>query len=165
MTLPPPPPGGDRRPTPPPPPPGVGPSAVGVPAVPHPAKDGKLIAAGVLGIIPGVVLGAFGVFAVVAAILFEGSDDDFFFGSGDGWAVLFGLIAAFLLVGAALCLIGGIGCVTGRGWGRIMTLIVWGLGLALMLIGFINEPAGESIVPLAWSAAVVALAAVGTPWK
>lgn len=171
MTLPPPPPPGDpfgqqAGSNVPPPPPTDYPQPPGPPPA-HPAtvdRDGKLIAAGVMSIIAAVLAGGFGAMALALAYAADGLDEDMFWGTGDGWAVLFGIVAFFLFTSAVLALIAGVGCVRGLRWGKIMTLIVWGLFLGLTLVGVANEPTGESVVPLVWSSLIVGLAATGKPW-
>ena len=132
---------------------------------PIPPRDGKLVAAGVLSIISGVVVAVGGaLFLLFAAVMVEGGDEDDVFSNGLG--ALFVAVAVVVMAIAALYLVAGIGCVRGRSWGRILSIVIEGLGVTFMLVGLMTiDDASGRIVPLAWCGTILALSVFGKSWS
>lgn len=126
-----------------------------------PRRDPKLVAAGVLSLLTGALLGAFGAWLVWVTRDATDSVDDFI--DFDG---LFRALGVFLMFVAALYLLTGIGCALGRQWGRITAIVFNVLIGAVGLLGAMGD--GDrifAIVMIVWSGAIVVLAVTGRPTR
>jgi hypothetical protein len=155
MSMPPPPPFGSHQPTPP---------YRGVPAgyMPYggqPAKRGSsglLIAAGVMMLIQAAIVLIIGLWAF--SLIESDTGRDFNDYTGNALRIAAAIITG---LGVAL-LIAGIGTVRSRTWGRIITIVLQSIFVALTLIGMVNSRnGGGAILPLAWGGTILGLAIAG----
>jgi hypothetical protein len=123
--------------------------------------DGKLIAAAVLMFIQTAFLAGIGLIFVA----FVNSDDtEDLVVVFDGLEDVLTVIGAVFVVLGIVSLVAGIGCVKGRQWGRILTIVIQALFLVLTVIGIAGgDGNGSSFVSVAWCATSMGLAIAGKP--
>lgn len=125
-------------------------------ATPAPTKsaDGRLMAAGVMTIIQGSIAAIFGLWF----FSLSQSDGGEIVDDLSGGAIT--AVALIVLALAAALLAAGIGSVRGRTWGRITTIVLEAIFVALTLLGLSGSgDAGGAIVPLVYCGIVLGLAA------
>jgi len=125
-----------------------------------PERDVRLVAAGVLSIVTGLMVSVLGGFLVWVIGTSPGSDD---FIDLDG---AFRALGSILLIAGVGYLVPGIGCVLGRQWGRIaaivVNLLVGGVGVLSIVEDRVTPFA---IVLIVWSGTILVLAVIGRPFR
>jgi hypothetical protein len=123
--------------------------------------DGKLIAAGVLMFVQTAFLCIIGIFLVSVANDDNNFDDSIFDGLQ---GAITGVGLVLVALGAASC-VAGVGCVKGRTWGKILTIVIQAIFLVLMIVGLLNDSqAGAGVLwPFIWLGTSLRLAATGKP--
>lgn len=157
------------------------------PAAPEPGpQPGSVLAAGVIMIVMGVLIGIIGLIFVLSISIMSSVSDPAIFGPGfeDAFApgeleasmnLVGGLIVVFAIIALLMAgahLVGGIGILRRRTWGRITGLVLSFLAVLILVIGIVStivtlgqpvpfpETVGfdeEQLEQMAWSGAVVSL--------